>query len=96
MAGFRALKMYLSFSAECQQRVYRLDYVAAFLQADVIRRMFTKFLEQWKDLLRNYPDLHHWLGVPSRLKKTLTGIASTTSPGRDTVQMAYNSRDQIC
>jgi hypothetical protein len=43
IAGFRALKMFLAFAAECQQRVYQLDYVAAFLQADVIGRKFTQF-----------------------------------------------------
>jgi hypothetical protein len=41
IAGFRELKMFLAFAAECQQRVYQLDYVAAFLQADVIGRKFT-------------------------------------------------------
>jgi hypothetical protein len=73
IAGFRALTMFLAFAAECQQRVYQLEYVVAFLQADVIGRKFTKFPEQWKDLLREYPDLHHWLGVPLRLKKSLYG-----------------------
>jgi hypothetical protein len=73
IVGFRALKMFLAFAAECQQRVYQLVYVAAFLQADVIGRKFTKFPEHRKDLLRDYPDLHRWLGVPLRLKKSLYG-----------------------
>jgi hypothetical protein len=73
IAGFRALKMFLAFTAECRQRIYQLDYVAAFLQADVIGRKFTKFPADWKELLRDYPDLHHWLGVPLRLKKSLYG-----------------------
>jgi hypothetical protein len=73
IAGFRALKMFLAFAAECQQRVYQLDYVAAFLQADVIGRKFTKFPEEWKKLLHDYPTLHHWLGLPLRLKNSLYG-----------------------
>jgi hypothetical protein len=35
IAGFRALKIFLAFAVECKQRVYQLDYVAAFLQAAV-------------------------------------------------------------
>jgi hypothetical protein len=73
VAGFRALKMFLAFAAECQQRVCQLDYVTAFLQADVIGRKFSKFPEEWKKLLHDYPTLHHWLGVPLRLKKSLYG-----------------------
>jgi hypothetical protein len=73
IAGFRALKMFLAFAAECRQRVYQLDYVAAFLQADVIGRKFTKFPADWKELLEDYPDLHQWLGMPLRLKKSLYG-----------------------
>jgi hypothetical protein len=50
IAGFRALKMFLASAAECRQGVYLLDFVAAFLQADVISRKFTKFPEEWKEL----------------------------------------------
>jgi hypothetical protein len=46
---------------------------AAFLQADVIGRKFTKFPEEWRDLLRDYPELHQWIGMPLRLKKSLYG-----------------------
>ena len=73
IAGFRALKMFLSFAAEYRRRVYQLDFVAAFLQADVIGRKFVKFPEEWKEILRDYPHLHKWIGVPLRLKKSLYG-----------------------
>jgi hypothetical protein len=36
-------------------------------------RRFTTFPSGWKELLKNYPDLHQWLGVPLRLKKSLYG-----------------------
>jgi hypothetical protein len=71
IAGFRALKIFLAFAAECRQRVHQLDYVAAFLQADVVGRKFTKFPGDWKELLKGYPDLQQWLGVPLLLKKSL-------------------------
>jgi hypothetical protein len=35
IAGFRALKIFLAFAAECRQRVYQLDFVAAFLRASL-------------------------------------------------------------
>jgi hypothetical protein len=41
--GFRALKIFLAFAVECKQRVYQLDYVAAFLHSDRIGRKFTIF-----------------------------------------------------
>ena len=73
IAGFRALKIFLAYAAECKQRVYQLDYVAAFLQAEVLGRKFTIFPKGWIELLQDYPDLHHWLGVPLRLRKSLYG-----------------------
>jgi hypothetical protein len=73
IAGFRALKIFLAFATEYKQRIYQLDYVAAFLQADMTERRFTTFPSGWKELLKNYPDLHQWLGVPLRLKKSLYG-----------------------
>jgi hypothetical protein len=63
----------VAFAAECRQRVYQLDFVAAFLQADVIGRKFIKFPAEWKELLSNYPELHQWIGMPLRLKKSLYG-----------------------
>ena len=73
IAGFRALRLFLAFAVEYRQRIYQLDYVAAFLQADVIGRKFTTFPEDWKILLSDYPELHRWLGVPLRLMKSLYG-----------------------
>lgn len=73
IAGFRALKIFLAFAVQCRQRIYQLDFVAAFLQADVIERKFVRFPEQWKELLKDYQELHKWIGVPLRLRKSLYG-----------------------
>jgi hypothetical protein len=43
IAGFRALKIFLAFTAEYKQRIYQLDYVADFLQAGMIERRFIMF-----------------------------------------------------
>jgi aspartate-semialdehyde dehydrogenase len=46
IAGFRALKIFLAFPAECKQRLYQLDYVAAFLQADMNERRFSSLTSE--------------------------------------------------
>ena len=72
-AGFRAYKMYLAFAAMMKVRIYQLDYVAAFLQADVLGRKSTTFPEQWKEILEGEPELQSWCGIPLRLNKSLYG-----------------------
>jgi hypothetical protein len=37
-----------TFAARYKQRIYQLDYVAAFLQADIIGRKFTFLPTKWK------------------------------------------------
>jgi hypothetical protein len=70
--------------------VYQLDYVAAFLQADVIGRKFTIFPSGWKELLKDYPDLHHWFGVPLRVRKSLYGDrVANLAWDENSVAMAY-------
>jgi Reverse transcriptase (RNA-dependent DNA polymerase) len=73
IAGFRPLNTFLAFAAQHRQRIYQLDYVAAFLQADVIGRKFTIFPSERTKLLADYPDLHSWFGKPLRLKTSLYG-----------------------
>jgi hypothetical protein len=73
IARFRALKIFLAFAIECKQLIHQLDNVAAFFQADVIGRKFTIFPKGGKEILSDFPDLHQWLGVPLRLKKSLYG-----------------------
>jgi hypothetical protein len=58
IAGFCSLKIYLAMAARMKQRVYQLDYVAAFLQADVIGRKFTILPADWKDLFFTNTDIH--------------------------------------
>jgi hypothetical protein len=93
IAGFRALKIFLAFAAKHKRRIYQLDYVVAFLQADVLGRKFTILPSQWKDLLADYPDLYPWLGVPLRLKKSLDGDRVANLPWDETQSRWLTSND---
>ncbi|KAG7349250.1 reverse transcriptase RNA-dependent DNA polymerase [Nitzschia inconspicua] len=73
IAGFRAFKMFLAMAAHYKKRIYQLDYVAAFLQADVLGRKFTTLPIEWKEMFRSNPKVHQWLGKPLRLTKSLYG-----------------------
>jgi hypothetical protein len=73
IAGFRSLKIFLAMAARMKQRVYQLDYVAAFLQADVIGRKFTILPVDWKELFITNTEIHQLLGTPLLLKKSLYG-----------------------
>jgi hypothetical protein len=42
-ASFRALKMFLAHAARLKVRVKQLDFIGAFLQANVRSRVFIKF-----------------------------------------------------
>jgi Reverse transcriptase (RNA-dependent DNA polymerase) len=94
IAGFRALKKFLAFAAQHRQRDYQLDYVAAFLQADVIGRKFTIFPAEWIQLLADYPKLHLWLGVPLRLRKSLYGDR-VANLAWDETQSKWLTKDKI-
>jgi hypothetical protein len=87
IAGFRALN--LAFAAECRQRVYQLDFVAAF-----IGRKFIKFPSEWKELLSNYPELHQWIDMPLRLKKSLYGDR-VANLARDETQSKWLTSPEI-
>jgi hypothetical protein len=73
IAVFRSFKIFLAMAARYKQRIYQLDYVAAFLQADVIGRKFTILPTEWKQLFTKSKEIHEWLGTPLLLKKSLYG-----------------------
>jgi hypothetical protein len=64
IAGFRSFKIFLAMAARYKQRIYQLDYVAAFLQADVIGRKFTILPTEWKQLFTKNKEIHEWLSIP--------------------------------
>jgi len=70
VAGFRALRFFLAEAVAHKQRVYQLDFVAAFLQSKAIGRKFTSLPAEWAEL---FPDLTEWFGKPLLLLKSLYG-----------------------
>jgi hypothetical protein len=73
IGGFRALKIFLASAAQQKKRIWQLDYVAAFLQSDVIGRKFTILPVEWKELFKDHPEVLEWLGVPLLLLRSLYG-----------------------
>ena len=70
IAGFRELKLFLSFAARFKCRVFQLDFIGAFLQAEARNRVFTVLPKEWAE---EFPDLAEWFGKPLRLLKSLYG-----------------------
>ena len=64
LANFKSTKFFLGMAAHYKQRVYQLDFIAAFLQADVVGRKFTTLPGEWKELFKAYPEIHEYLGRP--------------------------------
>ena len=70
IAGHKALRMFLAAAVHYRSRVWQLDYVGAFLQANPIDRKFTSLPREWRNL---FPEWKEWFGVPLLLTKTLYG-----------------------
>jgi len=63
-ASFRALKMFLAHACKCKVRVKQLDFVGAFLQANVRARIFVTIPEIFGIL---FPEYSSYCGIPLRL-----------------------------
>ena len=70
IAGFRALKIFLSVAARTKCRVYQLDFIGAFLQSYAIDRTVTMLPIEWKELFPEYAD---WFGIPLLCVKSIYG-----------------------
>ncbi|KAG7353973.1 reverse transcriptase RNA-dependent DNA polymerase [Nitzschia inconspicua] len=70
IVGFRTIKIFLATASYFKKRIYQLEYVAAFLQADVIGRKITSLPIEWKEMFKANTEVHKWLGKPLRLKKS--------------------------
>jgi hypothetical protein len=70
-ASFRALKLFLAHAARLQVRVRQLDFVGAFLQAKVRRRIFVKLPAIYGSI---FPEFKKYCGAPLRLLKSLYGM----------------------
>jgi Reverse transcriptase (RNA-dependent DNA polymerase) len=94
IASFRSFKIFLAMAARWRQRIFQLDYVAAFLQADVIGRKFTSLPKEWKDLFKNNTEVHQYLGTPLRLNKLFYGDR-VANLAWDETQSAWLTSEEI-
>jgi hypothetical protein len=70
-ASFRALKMFLAHACKCKLRVKQLDFVGAFLQANVRARIFVTIPKIFGIL---FPEYSAYCGIPLRLAKSMYGM----------------------
>ena len=70
-AQFLQLKLYLADSAKDGTHPRQLDFLLAFLQAEMKERVFVIFPEHWKKYLPEH--LHKWIGRPLLLLRALYG-----------------------
>jgi hypothetical protein len=70
-APFRSLKMFLADAARSRCRVHQLDFVGAFLQANVRGRIFVTLPKVYEDI---WPEFKDYCGRPLRLMKSMYGV----------------------
>jgi hypothetical protein len=70
VAGFRALKKFLSVAARAKCRTCQLNFIGAFLQACAIDRTVTMLPIEWKELFPKFAD---WFGMPLLCMKSIYG-----------------------
>jgi hypothetical protein len=70
-APFRSLKMFLADAARNKCRVHQLDFVGAFLQANVRGRIFVSLPKVYGDI---WPEFKDYCGKPLRLIKSMYGM----------------------
>jgi hypothetical protein len=67
-APLRSLKMFLADTARHRYRVHQLDFLAAFLQANVKGRIFVTLPKVYGDI---WPECKDYCGRPLRLVKSM-------------------------
>ncbi len=70
-APFRSLKMFLADAARNRCTVHQLDFVGAFLQANVRGRIFVTLPKVYGDI---WPEFKEYSGRPLRLVKSMHGM----------------------
>ncbi len=70
-APFRSLKMFLADAARNRCRVHHLDFVGAFLQANIRGGIFVTLPKVYWDI---WPEFIEYCGRPLRLVKCMCGI----------------------
>jgi hypothetical protein len=70
-ASFRSLKMFLAHACKNKLRVKQLDFIGAFLQANIRARIFVTIPKIFGIL---FPEYSEYCGIPLRLGKSMYGM----------------------
>ncbi|MGH3056190.1 MAG: reverse transcriptase domain-containing protein, partial [Gaiellaceae bacterium] len=70
-ASVTLLKVFLAHAARIRCRVKQLDFIGAFLQANVRERIFVKLPAKYGEL---FPEYNKYCGRPLRLNKSMYGM----------------------
>ena len=70
-ASLRMLKFFLAEAARHRDRVNQLDFIGAFLQAEVKERIFVKLHERYAEY---FPEYQQYFGRPLRLLRSMYGM----------------------
>ena len=73
LASFRLLKVFIADAARRKRRIFQTDFVGAYLQAYMDRRIFVRLPSEWA---AHFPEYAEWFGIPLLLKKSAYGISS--------------------
>ena len=65
--------MFLAEAARRRRRVYQTDFVGAYLQAYMDRRIFVRLPAEWAEI---FPEYAQWFGIPLLLRKSAYGVNS--------------------
>ena len=72
-ASMRTLKYFLADAAKHKARVHQLDFIRAFLQANVKNRVFVKWDMRYADY---FPEYAKYFGRSLKLLKSMYGITN--------------------
>ena len=67
----RTMKLFLATAAKLKKAVKQIDFISAFIQANVRGRHFVKLPSEYKTI---FPEYTRYFGVPLLLKKGMYGM----------------------
>ena len=86
----RLLKRFIADAIYNGSKIYQLDFIQAFIQSEVKRRIFVTLDKEYKQFC---PDLSEHLGRPLRLKKCLYGADFSGKSWYDTLDEFLTSNE---
>ena len=72
----RTMKYLLEYAAKHKVRVHQLDFIGAFLQANVKDRVFVELDNRYGEY---FPEYANYYGRPLRLNKSMCGMVNSVN-----------------